>query len=791
MKPATVRLLVACGAAGYAVALVLTLSAMAPKIGTTRSAGWSTACDPGSCWVSFITPNGPAAGLLQPKDRVLAVNDVDGFNARRVVALTTRGFPPGTRYSMRIRRGAEEHTVALVIGARSDRTAIPRAAAPLAISLCYVVAALVAGWRRPDFPTARWVSVACYLTACNFLGLAEQSLAPFGWQVSRVGGALRFTSPWFLVAAYVVLEHFPRPVEQTVMWRRMRNAIVIVAATQWVASGVATLPTFVPADRARQVADYIPPIIGTVSDGLWAATLAAVFVAGLLTIRRNYRIHSQPDDRRRTSLFVAAILSSFAVVATIALLPYLGIAPNNTWITVGNLWTISVPIALLYGVRKHRLMGIRLVLRQSLHGLLAAQALRAIILLPLIWPFVRAALNPQLSAGQLFGPGVGTAVMMGGAGATMIFRRKILTRVDYRFFRDSYERDHVIEVVMEQVRTARSFEDISRLVTTEIAAAFRTDAPLLYWRTLRGHDFECVGRPRVLAASAVTRYLDARQALAQLLETLPEDPSLADVRDHLLIVLPGSANHAAGFLLLGEKASQEPYTSSEVSALRRLAAQLGLQNENRLLAEDRLTAVDDERKRMARELHDTLSQGFAGIFLHLESARELIGDDPDQSRVHVEHASDLAKRSLTEARASVRNLRSDAATFDLEQQLQGLAQRLNVHPDIQVELRTDYPVHVATDTARHLLRIVEESLTNALKHSGASRIDVHLESNPLEVRLTITDNGRGFDTAAIASRGFGLLGMKERSTQMSGSLEIVSAVGTGTTIRVAVPVMAC
>lgn len=256
--------------------------------------------------------------------------------------------------------------------------------------------------------------------------------------------------------------------------------------------------------------------------------------------------------------------------------------------------------------------------------------------------------------------------------------------------------------------------------------------------------------------------------------------------EDLLVMLPGSGGHAAGFILLGEKRSEEPWTRQERSSLGVLGRQLGLRHEVLLLEEERLQAVDDERKRMSRELHDTLSQGFAGIFLHLESARRLIRENPEKSLSHVDEASGLAQRSLTSARASIRNLRTFGLGLDLERELNGLAVRMSASPEVKIDCRAASEHEVPEDIAWHLLRIAEEAVTNAIKHAEAARIEVRLHTAMAWVRLTVRDNGKGFDPQAPRAAGYGLIGMRERLQQYRGMLEIVSAPGEGTEISASV-----
>ncbi|HEV8484533.1 MAG TPA: two-component regulator propeller domain-containing protein [Blastocatellia bacterium] len=205
----------------------------------------------------------------------------------------------------------------------------------------------------------------------------------------------------------------------------------------------------------------------------------------------------------------------------------------------------------------------------------------------------------------------------------------------------------------------------------------------------------------------------------------------------------------------------------------------------------RFAAVLAERNRMAREIHDTLAQGFAGISAQLESMTDMIVDSPE-AKDHLDCARRLARSSLAEARRSVWNLRSQALeNGDLPGALSVIAQQLTAGTGVQAGLE----VHGAAQRLpeaieNNLLGIGREALINALKHARASRVLIELSFDLQQVRLRVEDDGCGFDTEAISSTargGFGLIGMRERSEQIGGELILESKLGQGTQVSVTVP----
>jgi signal transduction histidine kinase len=146
-----------------------------------------------------------------------------------------------------------------------------------------------------------------------------------------------------------------------------------------------------------------------------------------------------------------------------------------------------------------------------------------------------------------------------------------------------------------------------------------------------------------------------------------------------------------GLLILGPKKSQEPYTGAERKLLESIAAQLSVAHENCWLTNERVSAVLAERNRMARELHDNLAQGFAGISLHLQSAAKTIGQAPHTTALkHIEQARALTRESIAEARRSVHELRSTSqVSNDLIGMLRELAAKLSDDCFIDFETQCD------------------------------------------------------------------------------------------------------
>jgi signal transduction histidine kinase/HAMP domain-containing protein len=218
-----------------------------------------------------------------------------------------------------------------------------------------------------------------------------------------------------------------------------------------------------------------------------------------------------------------------------------------------------------------------------------------------------------------------------------------------------------------------------------------------------------------------------------------------------------------------------------------VADQLANVVENARLAEEtREVAVLDERNRMAREIHDTLAQGFTGIVLQLEAAEQSLSESPSSTAAHIDRARKLARESLTEARRSVWALRpSTLETRRLADALRREARMLSDEGRLQVTCHVSGAAEeLPVDVEETLLRICQESLTNIRRHADATRAQVRLTVDNTHVTLTIRDDGIGFDSEATREGSFGLIGIVERARSCGGVAHISSRPGEGTLVEV-------
>ena len=206
-----------------------------------------------------------------------------------------------------------------------------------------------------------------------------------------------------------------------------------------------------------------------------------------------------------------------------------------------------------------------------------------------------------------------------------------------------------------------------------------------------------------------------------------------------------------------------------------------------------LEAAERERSRWARELHDQTLQDLAGLKAMLSGARrakqrEQVDRILKQAIEHVQLGVDALRGLVTELRPAALDELGTAPA------LRALIDRTATTAGLEVELDIDLAYELGRSPTRHvpdpestMYRLLQEALTNVVKHAGASRVTVALVEDDGTVELSVTDDGAGFETDA-ASEGFGLIGMRERIALLGGELDFDSRPGAGTTVVARIPV---
>jgi len=233
------------------------------------------------------------------------------------------------------------------------------------------------------------------------------------------------------------------------------------------------------------------------------------------------------------------------------------------------------------------------------------------------------------------------------------------------------------------------------------------------------------------------------------------------------------------------------FSQQDIELLMSIGGQIGVAVENTHLYEQaQQVAVVDERQRLARDLHDSVTQSIYSLTLLAEAGQRMIkSGDIQQAEGNQSRLGDIAQQALQEMRLLVyelrpQMLRSEGLVGALEQRLEAVERRAGINASMLVEVEIELPA----DLEEELYYISTEALNNALKHTKASEVVLSLRADEGNLILEVKDNGQGFDQELIQAKGgMGLTNMGERVEKIGGELTIQSEPGAGTMVRVIAP----
>ena len=281
-------------------------------------------------------------------------------------------------------------------------------------------------------------------------------------------------------------------------------------------------------------------------------------------------------------------------------------------------------------------------------------------------------------------------------------------------------------------------------------------------------------------------YQQASQRLAEEVATYPD---MESVHLHSWMGVPLMAKDQAIGLLMLSHSQPRYYGPRHANLVRALANQAAVALENaRLYGQAQELATLQERQRLARELHDSVAQALYSIALGARTARTLLDRDPSKLAEPLDYVLSLAQAGQAEMRALIFELRPDSLEIEglvtaLKKQTEALQARHGLKVVIELGNEPLLPIMVK----EALYRIAQEALHNSVKHAHATTVELRLRTNASEISLEVIDDGVGFNPEQSFPGHLGLQSMRERVTHLGGTLQITSAVGQGTHIRVMIP----
>jgi two-component system, NarL family, sensor histidine kinase LiaS len=267
---------------------------------------------------------------------------------------------------------------------------------------------------------------------------------------------------------------------------------------------------------------------------------------------------------------------------------------------------------------------------------------------------------------------------------------------------------------------------------------------------------------------------------------------LEQLNEMMLYLEKGNLSHTVPSLgedeigRLGEQLNRiSTKWEEQVSSLQRLST-----NNAQLAEKAKYSAVVEERQRLARDLHDAVSQQLFAISMTATAVGRTLDKDFEKARRQIHLIEEMASVAQSEMRALLLHLRPvHLEGKQLSEGLLELLQELQAKVPIDISWEMDANIQLPKGIEDHLFRIVQEALSNTLRHSKATTMEIKLQHPPDAIRLTVRDNGIGFDMDNQKHASYGLVSMRERVNEVGGSINIVTAPDKGTRIEIRVPLV--
>lgn len=553
--------------------------------------------------------------VLQKGDRIVAIEGVPVWRGFDLDIMARRTLPNG--YRATLERQGNRLEVFIKVG-RFPALPVWFHIVSLLPSLCFLSIGLLLIWLRPDLTLARLAFATCFLTGWYNLALAVVSLAAAElarWErlLFDIGSLIY---PWHLLVAYFFFSNFPTERPESFYLRSARYLIFGLSVLSAICSGyMLFLASWGPLD-------WVPSTFAVVSSRaagmLQRLADPSIFATFLFLIVRNYRAEESRDGRRRLQWVVGA--TAVAVSAQLAWsFQIVGWEPSGIFFSGKNLLaavslhsSVLIPLSVLYTVVRYRVVGISVFLRLGMQYALARNVLRLLPIIPVALLGLVLWQNPNATLREFFLRGEVQANLGFLVAGFLLYRNSagIERRLDQKFFRESYERDRILEHLLQSVKAASSQEQLTSLLRDEIERAFHPEILLVYVQQSEAGSFALSsshGEIRPEWRSTVEQRLSSEEMGAEVQEL---KSSTGEGGRALLVPIRSVNANALGALVLGEKRSEEPYTKADRAALVAIAQQVGL-----ILETFRLMEEVKKHERVQQEVVVPLLRDQMGIMM--------------------------------------------------------------------------------------------------------------------------------------------------------------------------------
>jgi hypothetical protein len=628
--------------------------------------GYTIIAEPSGVIITAVDPSGPAAGKLEPGDKILAINGDARFS--RVTQFFWRSsFLQGGRLSLRIERNGAEQELDI----RADKypasqstvdSRLDRNIAYLPRYLVSLIVALLIGLLKPGDKRAR-------LGACAFLMISHQAIAypiiPLRGMFSPLEDRIAYFfmliqgAIWFGPVVYHSAYRFLAGIPRGRVWTALQWSLYSAGAALFLNRFVWTTAT--QSSRAiefRSSYYQTERLFSQIEYWYWPLCLLAISAV----LIRNNRVVRQADLRRRVRLVLYGSLLPVLPQTAVILSARIVSAAGYESVANGGLFDmlrfitalamILTPISWGYAILNRQVYDIHVVIRRSVQYLLAQNALRLFLMLPVVGVLYVVVTKSDRPLRELivylFYDNLYYLLLIIAAGAGLIYRGRLQDWIDRRFFREAYQQDKMLRELSEEVRGLDSISEMSRLVSQKVDEALHPERLHLFYRA---EDKGDLSLNYSTGGSGEDLRIPEEYALLRVMEhqgkaldfpfppeiKLPQQEMdwLSSLGTSLIVPMNGAEQRLAGLLLLGPKKSEAPYSGSDHQLLDTLANQIAVVYENVRLKDSVARERKIQREVLARveERKINLLKECPKCGRCYDSAETLCKDDQNELRL--------------------------------------------------------------------------------------------------------------------------------------------------------------
>lgn len=580
---------------------------------TVESIGWRGFCPSSECFIGEVDPNGPAANKLISGDKILAINGdnriKNGFVVVNWGSLSNLKVSTiKNTYSIRIVRDSNEQEFILNTIKKIDYSTLQSFLFYLPVSLVFILVAISLGILKPEEKIAQITVIA--LITYSFSLLSEIIFGKYLNDIISfpIYALINSLHPLDSVIFYHFLYVFPFGNTSKRLWASFRNFLYSFGLLLFITFRCCDLIILWNIDTALTIFSENNLIISSLQT-IDSAFFITCLVLSIAVIIHNFIRIKLLEERKKITLVVLSFVISFLpkIIFYLLLLIESFTSQASVQTDLSLVETIfltaqpiiyylqiTIPLAIGYCILKHRIFGIDFVIRRSLQYFFAKNSLKTISLLPIAAFLISIYRDRHLSIGETFSQNSIYLYLLIAAGISFKYRDQVKEWVDKKFFREAYDQEKILTNLIDEIKQKDSISEISKLISKQLDLALHPKVLQVFYRKEEKQDLTLdYSQGTLLKNLNISQHSEILQVFEnqEKAQEYPFDKDLPNTEKDwleqlgitLIVPMKATDHHLIGLLLLGEKKSEEPYSSTDKKLLEAIASQVAYVYENALL----------------------------------------------------------------------------------------------------------------------------------------------------------------------------------------------------------------